>query len=247
MSYDDRDSMALDRLEDLLDAYAEARLVPTRPVLARIRSAVLAEAAAAAARRRADALHTTSLEAAPPSRFAFAFPQLRVPRRAFALGMAATLTLGTSAAVLAAPPGSPFYNARLVIESALLPTQIDARLAAYEQHLEQRLNDAEAAAARGDAAALGAALAAYQADVAAIVAQSGFSAAQLAHLEEVLAKHTAVLEELALTLPEQASIDHAIEASQKAAQKINEKGANAGGNRPSIAPGGPPDGQGSRP
>jgi hypothetical protein len=47
--FDDKDHGALDRLEDLLDAYAEARLMPRGPVLARIRANVLAEAAAASA------------------------------------------------------------------------------------------------------------------------------------------------------------------------------------------------------
>ena len=53
---------------------------------------------------------------------------LRVPRRVVALGMAATMTLGTTAAVLAAPPGSPFYNARVALQSAFLPNDADARL-----------------------------------------------------------------------------------------------------------------------
>ncbi len=230
---------ANDQVEDLLEAYAEARLTPTGPVLARIRSNVLAEAAAAAAARR-----LVAVDATPRPRFALF--QGRVPRRAFALGMAATLTLGTTAAVIAAPPGSPFYNARLVIEAALLPTQIDARLAAYEQHLEARLKEAEAAAAAGDSAGLAAALAAYGADMAAVVAQVGDdNAAWLAHLEAVLAKHADVLEALAARLPEQASIDNAIENSQKTIEKIREKARHGNGGPPSDTPDGPPDNPGA--
>jgi len=65
VSYDDGDRAALDQLEDLLDAYADARLMPTGPVLARMRAAVLAEAATAAADRR-----RTEVDPEPKRRFA---------------------------------------------------------------------------------------------------------------------------------------------------------------------------------
>ena len=157
--YFDRDLAALDEIEDLLEAYADARLSPPGPVLARMRAQVLREASlrnaiAATAQRLA--------ESEVAGRSSWGLPRLRVPQRAFALGLAATLTLGTSAAVLAARPGSPFYNARVAIESAFLPNQLDARLASHEMHLSERLAEAEAAAARGDLPALAAALAAYQ-------------------------------------------------------------------------------------
>jgi hypothetical protein len=232
-TYDDR--AADDRVEELLEAYAEARLTPRGPVLARIRAAVLAEAAATAAeQRRLDVL------AARPR---FARPQLQVPRRAFALGFAAVLTMGTAAAVMAAPPGSPFYNARVYIETIALPSQPDSRLAARESHLETRIQEAQAAAARGDGAALAAALAAYQAEMDAAVAELGVDPDLLAHLEAVLNKHVVVLEALEARLPEQASLDKALDASQKAVDKIKAKGKNGGG-RPSAPPGGPPGNQG---
>jgi hypothetical protein len=234
-TYDDR--AADDQVEELLEAYAEARLTPTGPVLARIRAAVLAEAAAAAAgQRRLDVL------AAGPR---FVLPQLQVPRRAFALGFAAVLTLGTTAAVMAAPPGSPFYNARVYMETIALPSQPDSRLAAREGHLETRIQEAQAAAARGDGAALAAALAAYQAEMDAAVAELGADPALLAHLEGVLNVHVVVLEALEAKLPEQASLDKALAASQVAVDRINEK-AKSGGGRPAAppgGPGGPPDNQ----
>jgi hypothetical protein len=221
-----------DHVEDLLEAYAEARLMPTGPVLARIRATVLAEAAAAAAeRRRLDVLVSMPR---------FGAPQRQLPRRAFALGFAAVLTLGTTAAVMAAPPGSPFYNARVYIETIALPSQPDNRLAARERHLETRIQEAEAAATRGDGVALAAALAAYQAEMDAAVAELGADLALLAHLEAMLNKHVAVLEALEARLPEQASLDKALDASQKAVEKIKEKGGNGGG-RPSDPPGGPPE------
>lgn len=249
-AFEDRDVPGFDQVEALLEAYAEARLMPAGPVLARMRTAVMAEAAVAAANRRRAA-------AAAAPRPWYALPQVHIPRRAFALTMAAALTFGTSAAVFAAPPGSAFYNARLVIEAALLPpaSRAEDRLAAYEQHLADRLEEAEAAAARGDQVALAAALTAYQAEVDAIVAEGGVVADKLAHLEAVLAKHTAILEALAARLPEQSAIEHAIQTSQKAVQKIKDKGnqGNQGqggqggqptekpGGQPSHAPGGQPE------
>jgi hypothetical protein len=157
------------------------------------------------------------------------------------------MVFGTSAAVFAAPPGSPFYNARVAIETAFLPNDLDARLAAHEQHLEDRLFEAQLAAARGDAEGLDAALAAYQAEVDASVADVGEDASRLAHLEEMLAKHVAVLTALEVKVPEQAAIENALENSQKAIVNIKEKGNKGnngngghGGGKPSDTPGGKP-------
>ena len=234
---------ALDEIEDLLEAYADARLTPKGPVLARMRAAALAEAAASAAahRRLADA------PASAPARSAL--PRLHLPRRAFALGMAAALTLGTSVAVLAAPPGSPFFNARMVLETALLPGESDARLATREQHLAQRLAEAEAAAARGDVVALEAALAAYRTEVDASVDDTGDDLDRLAHLEAVLAKHVAVLQALEAKVPAQASIGKAIVSSQKAVQTIKDKAkAKASqGAHPTEKPDRPPNNPPGRP
>ena len=260
MGYAEFERVANDRVEELLEAYAEARLDATGPVLARIRANVMSQAAAMAATRRP--LDTPTLA---PTVSRFAWLKVPVARRAFSLGLAATLTLGTTAAVLAAPPGSPFYNARLAIETALLPAQIDARLAAYEEHLQERLKEAQAAAASGDPDAVAAALAAYEADVQAALGEVGDNGELLAHLEAMLAKHTAVLEALEARVPEQAAVDKAIVSSQKAIEKIKERAANRGndggnggtgggggtggnggtggtGGRPTTEPGGPPDG-----
>lgn len=234
--YFDRDLAALDEIEDILSAYADARLSPSGPVLARIRAQVLREASlrnaiTAAGERQAsrDVLRSR-----------WALPRVAFPRRAFALGLAAAMTLGTTAAVLAAPPGSPFYNARVAIEVAFLPGQIDQRLASHESHLEERLAEAEVAAARGDLVALAAALEAYQDEVGASVADVGDDADRLAHLEAELAKHTAVLEALGAKLPDQAAIEHAIETSQKATTKLKDKSDHVAG-KPSPPPGKPDD------
>ena len=231
--YDNRDLVALDQVEDLLEAYADARLSPVGPVLARMRRHVLAQAATTVA--------ATRLSESAPSRAAWwSNLSLRVPRWAFALGMAATLTLGTGVAVLAAPPCSAFYNARVAIETALLPVQADARLAAHEEHLAQRLADAEAAAASGNPAALAAALAAYRAELDAAIADVGDDEDRLAHLEAMLARHVATLTALEARVPEQASIDDALENSQKAVEKIKQQASHPAG-PPTGAPAGPPE------
>jgi uncharacterized membrane protein YgcG len=243
------DLSALDRLEDLLDAYADARLAPGGAVMARIRANVLIEAAAMAA--TAAAANRLRIVEPLPQRVRWTFPP-RFARAVFGLGFAAALMMGTGAAVMAAPPGSPFYNARVYLEALVLPTQLDARLAAHEDLIAERLNEAEAAAAHGDLAALSAALTAYQAEVDAATTDAGTDQGLLAHLEEELARHTAVLTALAATLPEESSIEHAIDASSNAIDKLQQRehparpthppqggGGSAGGN------GGGSDGGGS--
>jgi hypothetical protein len=231
----DRDLATLDEMEDLLAAYAEVRLGPSGPVLARIRRQVLMDAAlrnAVTATQQRDA--ATDLVRARHG--------LQLRRAIAAVGLAAAMGLGTSAIVLAAPPGSPFYNARVAIEAALLPPQVDARVASREQHLDERLAEAEAAAARGDYPALEAALAAYQAEVDATAADVGDDSDRLAHFEAVLAKHVAKLQALSVRLPNQTASDnaaeHAIAASEKAAKQIDDKGSRGGGHQ-SDPPSGP--------
>ena len=242
-SYDDRDPAAIDRLEDLLEAYAEARLAPRTAVLARIRVAVLAEAS------------TLSAIGAPENRLRLVEPAAvrsrapfgpRLARGAFALGFAAMLTMGTAVAVMAAPPGSPFYNARVFIETISLPAQPTARLEGHEKLLAERLAEAQAAADRGDTIALAAALDAYQNEVDAATSDAGNAPDQLAHLQEMLAKHAAVLTALAERLPEQSSIENAIVNSSKAITRLEAK---THPNHPTHAPqgGGPGSGQGGGP
>jgi len=240
-AFDTNDPVALDRLEDLLEAYREARLAAPGSVLARIRANVLAQAAAASATTAA--ANRLRLVEPPSSRTRGWLPP-RFARAALGFGFAAALTLGTSAAVFAAPPGSPFYNARVFIESAFLPTQLDARLVAHEDLLAERLHEAEPAAARGDIDALAAALAAYQAEVDDAAADVGDDPTRLAHLEDVLANHTAVLTALAATLPEQSSIDNAIENSSKAITKLQDKSHPAHPSHPPQGGGGSGGGNG---
>ncbi len=240
-AYEHPELVALDEVEGLLEAYAEARLAPTGPILSRIRATVMLEAAAVEAARPAASRPVVAVEPAS-RRGRFAFPSFRLAslaRPAFALGFAGMLALGTGAAVTAAPPGSPFFNTRVALEALFLPTQIDARLASHVQHLEERLAEAEAAAARGDAPALAAALAAYQREMDQTIADVGNDFGRLEHFQAVLEKHVAKLTALSLRLPTEVSrqnaVEHAIQASEKAVTKVKEKKANAN-NRPSTPP-----------
>jgi hypothetical protein len=217
---------------DLLEAYADARLSPRGPVLARMRRQVMAEAAARAAAEEAQL--QAAIEVVAPRR---SWAALHIPRRLAAVGMAAAMTFATSAAVLAAPPGSALYNARITLEQVFLPAEADDRVAAHERLLAERLQEAQAAADAGNTVALQAALAAYQSEIDAAVADVGYDPQLLAFLEGALVKHTALLEALAGDVPTQAAgaIERAIEASQKAARKLHDKEAQPGHSLPPWA------------
>ncbi|HET9852660.1 MAG TPA: DUF5667 domain-containing protein [Candidatus Limnocylindrales bacterium] len=231
-AYEHPELIALDEVEDILEAYAEARLSPSGPLLSRMRTAVLAEAHAMAAQAARTAAAAAAVTPMPQPWYRVSLPRLdgprwQVPRFAAALGFAVALGVGTSTAVTAAPPGSPFYNARVALEAILLPTQIDERLAAHEQHLDARLAEAEGAAARGDFVALDAALAAYRVEVDVAIAEVGEDRDRLASLQAVLEKHIAKLSALAARLPTAVARDnaaaHAVDASERAAAKAVEK------------------------
>jgi hypothetical protein len=230
-SYQHPSLVALDQVEDLLEAYAEARLSPKRPVLARMRAAVMVEAERAAAVRAAEerraAAALLAAEAAPARRFGFPRLTLRsLARPAFALGFAGLLAIGTGTAITAASPGSPLYLARVGLEQVFLPAQIDARFAAHEEHLNERLAEAEAAAASGDALGLEAALAAYQDEVDATLSDIGDDYGRLAHFQAVLESHVAKLTALSLSLPTEVARgnaeEHAIQASENAVTKTSD-------------------------
>lgn len=253
-SYQHPDLVALDEVEDLLEAYAEARLSPSRPLLARMRRTVLAEAAVAASAQSSNEPERARRRRAAFSLLFASMPRLRVPALGVASLTAAIMGMTMGAAVLAAPPGSPFYPTRVALEQAFLPSvaDLDDRIASRERHLEERLAEAQAAGARGDIVALAAALAAYDAEVADTLAEIGEDAEQLAHVEAMLAKHVAVLTALESRVPEQASIDKALENSQKALVKVKEKAKSAKsakpeGNRPTQEPGGGPPEDPGRP
>jgi len=255
-AYEHPDLVALDEVEDILEAYVDGRLTPSGPILSRMRAAVMTEAAAFAAARAAER-RQIDLEQLAPRRGRFGLPQLTMrslARPAFALGLAGLLAIGTGTAVTSATPGSPFYGARVALEDVFLPAEIDARLASHEQHLDERLAAAEAAADAGDAGALAAALAAYQDEIDQMLGDVGDDYGRLAHFQAVLEKHVATLVALSIRLPTEVARDnvgeHAIEAGERAVtkardavDKVKDKKASAG-NRPSTPPRQDPDGAG---
>ena len=246
-AYEHPELVALDEVEDILVAYADVRLAPSGPILSRMRAAVMREAAVAAARQAAERREAEAAAAAPQPARRFAFPRITLAsfaRPAFALGLAGLLALGTGTAVTSASPGSPLYGARVALEQAFLPTQIDARFASHTQHLDERLAEAEAAAASGNAAALEAALAAYQAEIEQTLADIGDDYYRLSSFEAALQHHIAKLAELAARLPTEVArenaAEHAIDASQRAVNsavdKVKDKKAHSN-NRPASPPG----------
>ncbi|MES1239664.1 MAG: DUF5667 domain-containing protein, partial [Chloroflexota bacterium] len=212
---------SIDQVVDLLEAYADARPQPRGAVLARMRRHVIADLDA----------KTALLEAERAARLAAArvpwwkTVHLRVPRAVAAAGMAAALTFGTTAAVLAAPPGSPFYNARVTLEQAFLPSGPRDRVAAHERLLQERLAEAQAAADAGNMSALQAALTAYQGEVDAAVADVGYDPALLEFLHTSIVHQTALLETMAAANPAQAAaVQGAINASETASKRLDDAG-----------------------
>lgn len=208
-------------MEAILAAYAARRLEPRLGSLPRIRAALFERLdARAAGRDRAGSWRA------------------RLGRRLVVVGLAASLILGAAATVAAAGPASPFYGARLWIESVTLPAAADDRAAAHLARLQARLADAEAAAASGNGSAVAQALAAYRAEVEAALADVGDDAEQLARLEAALSTNLVVLSVLAEHVPPQAAdaIQNAAGASHRAVDKIKEKNGKPTPANPSNRP-----------
>ncbi len=202
-------------VEALLKEYAVRRLEPRLGALPRIRTILF---------ERFDA-RTTARGPAESWR-------ARLGRRLLVAGLAASLILGAAATVVTAGPASPFYGTRLWIEQLTLPAAADDRAAAHLARLEARLEEAEAAAASGNGAAVAQALAAYRAEVEAALADVGDDDQQLARLEAALSTNLVVLSVLAEHVPAQAAdaILNAAGASHRAVDKIKEK--KGGPNKP---------------
>jgi hypothetical protein len=225
------DHPGAEELAQRLEAYASARLSPNRKASARIRRAVIEEA-------RMRAIEATMGGARHRHRVG--------ERRLMALLIAAAFTLGSTVAVLAASaPGSPFYEARVWLETVTLPVEADARALERIRQIEQRLVDSERAVVAADEGAVEAATEAYREAVDAAAAEAGTNEDRINRLEATLGKHVAVLESLAERLPEAASggIKRAIEASQKAVGKLDaakpQPGGNGNGDPQNDKPGNP--------
>jgi hypothetical protein len=211
--------LAGDDVERRLAAYASARLEPS---------------AGAAARMRASVLAAASLS---PGRAVSRRPVSWRPRRWAVAGLlAATLLVAVGVgSALGAGPASPLYGLRLWLETVTLPAEANARADAQLELLSQRLNEARAAVATGDSNAVAAALAAYRAEIEALLATADGDDARLAKLEAALGTHLVALEVLSTRVPDQArdAIANAIDKSSKAVDRVHE----AQGNGPDGSPG----------
>lgn len=208
-----QDAMATDEMEQRLRAYADARLSPTPEAVERMRAAIVARAAGAASMR--------DIERRSGAVVRRSWWPIR-SRRAVGALLAASLTVGSAAAVFGATPGSPLYGTRLWLEALTLPQSGDARLDAQVVQLDQRDAEVEQASSGQDAAAVTAALAAFDEEMAAAVRDAGNDPSKLAHLEAVLQKHITVLEGVLAKAPAAAvpAIEAAITASSKALAQI---------------------------
>lgn len=208
-----QDPTAMDEMEQRLRTYADARLSPSPEAVERMRSAIVARAAGAAAMRDVQRRSGTIVRRS--------WWPIR-SRRAVGALLAASLTVGSAAAVFAATPGSPLYGTRLWLEALTLPQSGVARLDAQVGQLDQRDAELEQASSAKDTAAVTAALAAFDDELATAIRDAGDDPSKLAHLQTVLQKHLAVLRDVLANAPASAvpAIEGAITASSKALAQI---------------------------
>jgi hypothetical protein len=183
---------SLDPTELALGRYGREQLTADPSRLARVRSIVLHEFA-----------RSVGVTAAPaPRRFLVARGPIH---RGLVAGLGLVLLSGGAAAAYFSGPAEPFYDARLLVESMLLPeaaspSRADAQLA----RLEARLREAEAAVGQHDGRGLRAAIGAYDRITAELL-----SADRPPRLRELLRaaleRHRMVLKELSTTAPSEAA------------------------------------------
>ena len=137
-----------EELAHRLEAYASARLAPSRGAAARIQASVVEEARMRAL-EASMARHSSRVAAAR--------------RRVVAVLLAAALVIGGAASVAAASSaGGPLYGARVWFESALLPASGSARALERIHQIDERVLEVERATQSGDVGAVSAAITAYR-------------------------------------------------------------------------------------
>jgi len=170
-----------------------------------------------------------------------------------ALVGAIVLMLGAGAATAAsanAIPGDPLYGVKRAVERVSLALHRDAagRSAVHLRFAQERLDEIHILVARhldatGIIAAFNAELNAAEQDAEKAVALGQDSDALLAHVQEMIAKHIVVLNEVLGKVPAQAkdAIQRAIDNAQKAETKAQHGrgtgGQGSGHGKPSIPPG----------
>ena len=213
-------------LERLLALYARARLSPDPSSTARTRARVMREARLSFEAARI-AVHVAPALAASRASFR---------RRMVMPFLAAAVWLGIAVGTIsAAQPGGPLFPTRMWVEAAALPSAPAARTAAELDRLDARIAEALTGIARGDRAAVEAALAAYGQIADEATAQSAGNsdlealvAAALDHHRDVLTAVAARLADKGNTTASDAierNIERAIEHSSAVMVTLSHDGA----------------------
>jgi hypothetical protein len=235
-----------DELAARLDTYADAVLAPDPAGLTRVRASVVAEA-----RRAAEGDSRSSVG----SFLGGLLPGIRRP--AFVLvGAAALLAVVAGGAMAASGAGGPLYETRLWLETVVLPSEPGARTDAEIARLQDRLEEAAAAASEGNGAAISAALQAYRDTVDATVTAAGGDLGREEHLQLVLERHRVVLQTLVTMLDSRAQATDSGSRASEAIQRVLAKNAEtidrivdnaAPAGEPGGSPSAPGQGQGGKP
>jgi hypothetical protein len=193
-------------LQARLDAYAASRLEPDSAATARTRETVMVQAHSILGAAR------VAGDVTGPGLFRRLFRRPALAASAALLGLA-VVAVGTAAA---SEPGGPLYGARLWVETLTLPSDANARAAAELERLQARVDEATAAAASGNGAAVTAALDAYRQTLVDASAAAGGDPTRELRLSAELGRHLVVLEALAGGVPTnaQAAIDQAVQRTE---------------------------------
>ncbi|HYN69474.1 MAG TPA: hypothetical protein VEX41_04615 [Candidatus Eisenbacteria bacterium] len=147
-------------------------------------------------------------------------------RRGFAALLAAGLLLGGAVAVSAAPPDSPLYDTRLLLENLTLPAAASERAEARVAALHERIKEARGAANGKNGKAVAAALKAYRASVKDALKEAGDDPAVLASLYAALGLQLEALETISAENVGDAggAVENALEDGQNAVTEIEKRG-----------------------
>ena len=200
------------RVEDMLDAYADARLDPAGPVLARIRGERHGPGRRRRGRDRRSRAAGSESPTATLGRAASAAPRCRAGRSPSAWPRASDPRHERGRA--RRPAGQPVLQRPPRHRDGAAAGQIDARLAAYEEQFEERLARGRGRGRERRRRRAGGRARRLPGRGGRRRRRLGDDADRLAHLEAVLAKHIAKLEALAARLPTEVpdnAVEHAID------------------------------------
>ncbi len=212
-------------IERRLGTFARARLSPDARATARVRARVMREARLQFQANRIAAQMDVAARRRRPS------PARRLAMPFLAAAVWLAIAAGT---ISAAQAGGPLYPARMWLEDATLPAVGPARASAELDRLDARIAEALAAAGRGDAGAVQAALEAYRQIADEALAASAGDEALESVVSRALGRHAAVLGAVAGGLSDRgnttaadavgASLQRAIEQNQAVIGRIVTRG-----------------------